>query len=109
VKISMIGCPFQTSFGCYISSLRDAIERKAASPVQWVASNCGCGDPVERGRQFQVLNCDYFEMPMPADYRSNPPGSAAPAALPRPRFYIGKQDGMQACRGMPRWSTSIRS
>jgi glycosyltransferase involved in cell wall biosynthesis len=67
----MIGCPFQTSFGCYISSLRDAIERKAASPVQWVASNCGCGDPVERGRQFQVLNCDYFEMPMPADYRSN--------------------------------------
>jgi hypothetical protein len=71
MKISMIGCPFQTSFGCYISSLRDAIGRKAASPVQWVASNCGCGDPIESGRQFQVLNCDYFDMPIPGEYRSS--------------------------------------
>jgi glycosyltransferase involved in cell wall biosynthesis len=73
MKISMIGCPFQTSFGCYISSLRDAIAKNTASPVQWVASNCGCGDPVERGRQFQILDCDYFEMPMPGEYRSKSP------------------------------------
>lgn len=71
MKISMLGCPFKTSFGCYISCLRDAIEKKTASPVQWVGSNCGCGDPVESGREFQVLNCDYFDMPMPGEYRSS--------------------------------------
>jgi glycosyltransferase involved in cell wall biosynthesis len=30
--------------------------------VQWVASNCGCGDPIEIARQFQTRDCDYFEM-----------------------------------------------
>jgi glycosyltransferase involved in cell wall biosynthesis len=70
MKITMIGCPFKTSFGLYISSLRDAIERKTGNRVQWVASNCGCGDPIEVGRDFQVHDCDYFAMPIPADFRS---------------------------------------
>jgi glycosyltransferase involved in cell wall biosynthesis len=39
-----------------------ALERAAGSPVQWVASNCGCGDPIEVARRFQTRDCDYFEM-----------------------------------------------
>jgi glycosyltransferase involved in cell wall biosynthesis len=62
MKIALIGCPFQTSYGGYISSLRSALERAAGSPVQWVASNCGCGDPIELARRFQAQDCDYFEM-----------------------------------------------
>ena len=62
MKITLIGCPFRTSYGGYISSLRSALERAAGSPVQWVATNCGCGDPIELARQFQAQDCDYFEM-----------------------------------------------
>ena len=36
--------------------------RKTGEPVQWVASNCGCGDDVEVNRQFQMPGCKYFEM-----------------------------------------------
>ncbi len=62
MKITLIGCPFRTSYGGYISSLRLALERTVGSPVQWVASNCGCGDPIEVAHRFQVQDCDYFEM-----------------------------------------------
>jgi glycosyltransferase involved in cell wall biosynthesis len=62
MKISLIGCPFKTTYGGYISSLRSGLERIAGSHVQWVASNCGCDDPIELSRQFQVTDCDYFEM-----------------------------------------------
>ena len=62
MKITLIGCPFRTSYGGYISSLRLAMERAAGSPVQWVASNCGCDDPIELACRFQVQDCDYFEM-----------------------------------------------
>ncbi len=62
MKIRLIGCPFRTSYGGYIFSLRLALERAAGSPVQWVASNCGCGDAVESARLFQTQDCDYFEM-----------------------------------------------
>ena len=62
MKITLIGCPFRTSYGGYISSLRSGLERAAGSPVQWVASNCGCDDPIELSRRFQVQDCDYFEM-----------------------------------------------
>lgn len=62
MKIALIGCPFQTTYGGYTSSLRSALERVAGSPVQWVASNCGCDDPMEVARRFQVQDCDYFEM-----------------------------------------------
>ena len=62
MKITLIGCPFRTTYGGYISSLRSALERAAGSPVQWVASNCGCDDPIELARRFQVQDCDYFEM-----------------------------------------------
>src|SRR6266702_7396377 len=38
--------------------------------MKWVASNCGCGDPIEVSRSFQAQHCDYFEMPIITDYRS---------------------------------------
>ena len=62
MKITIIGCPFQTTYGAYISSLRSALERNIGAPVQWVGSNCGCGDPNPEARQFQAGDCDYFEM-----------------------------------------------
>ena len=70
MRVSFICCPFKTSFGAYGSSLKSAIEVKTGSTVQWVASNCGCGDPMESGRQFQTQQCDYFDMPIPTDFRS---------------------------------------
>ena len=62
MKITMIGCPFRTTYGDYISSLRSGLERLNGLPVQWVSSNCGCGDPVEKARQFRIQDSDYFEM-----------------------------------------------
>jgi glycosyltransferase involved in cell wall biosynthesis len=62
MKIALIGCPFQTTYGGYISSLRSGLERTVGSPVQWVASNCACGDPIEVARRFHAQDCDYFEM-----------------------------------------------
>jgi glycosyltransferase involved in cell wall biosynthesis len=70
MQMTMICCPFKTSYGSYASSLMAAIERKTGSKVSWVASNCGCGDPVEMSRTFQAQQCDYFEMPIIGDYRS---------------------------------------
>jgi glycosyltransferase involved in cell wall biosynthesis len=64
MKISMIGCPFQTAFGSYIESLKTAIEKQPGNnEVHWVGSNCGCGVPVELEKKFQTRGCDYFEMP----------------------------------------------
>ena len=42
-------------------SLKKALENKTGSPVEWVASNCGCGDDVEIKRQFQMPGCKYFD------------------------------------------------
>ncbi len=70
MEMTMICCPFRTSYGSYASSLMAAIERKTGSKMKWVASNCGCGDPIEVSRSFQAQHCDYFEMPIITDYRS---------------------------------------
>lgn len=70
MRITLICCPFQTSYGWYADSLKKAIERKAGRSVQWIASNCGCGDPIEVGRQFQTRECAYFELPHVAEYQS---------------------------------------
>lgn len=71
MKIALIGCPFQTSYGYYIQRLGDALRAKAQ--VQWVAANCGCGDPVERERRFVTRDCTYFEWPVIESYRSSHP------------------------------------
>ena len=62
MKISIIGCPFRTSYGYYVELLRTALER-SGSPTQWIGSNCGCQDPIELARDFQTKNMDYFELP----------------------------------------------
>ncbi|HVV34267.1 MAG TPA: glycosyltransferase family 4 protein [Vitreimonas sp.] len=65
MKISIIGCPFRTTYGWYISSLRKALASVGGAMVMWVASNCGCGDPIEAARNFQAEaaeDADYFEM-----------------------------------------------
>ena len=72
MRITLICCPFKTSFGSYGSSLRAAIEKKTGNTVQWVASNCGCGTPMAVSRQFLMpkQQYDYFEMPIPGDFVS---------------------------------------
>ena len=69
MRVTFICCPFKTSFGSYAMSLKTAIEGKTGDSVQWIGSNCGCGDPIERTRQFQIPKdqCKYFEMPAFSD------------------------------------------
>ncbi|MDD5250642.1 MAG: glycosyltransferase family 4 protein [Rhodocyclaceae bacterium] len=64
MNIAMIGCPFRTSYGAYIKSLSAAIGRRTGSKVEWIGSNCGCDDPVERSRSFESSDIDYFELPI---------------------------------------------
>ncbi len=54
MQITLIACPFKTSYGAATESLKTALERQTGGKVQWVASNCGCGDEVEVARQFQM-------------------------------------------------------
>lgn len=63
MKISMISCWFATSYGAYTDSLRKALETHIGDEVKVVASNCGCGDPIEIRREFEDHRCDYFEQP----------------------------------------------
>lgn len=64
MRITLIGCPFQTSYGEANESLLKALEKRTGSPVEWVASNCGCGDEAERARRFQMPRekYRYFDM-----------------------------------------------
>jgi glycosyltransferase involved in cell wall biosynthesis len=62
MQVTFIACPFKTSYGAASESLKKALERKLRTNVQWVASNCGCGDDVEVARQFQMPGCcKYFD------------------------------------------------
>lgn len=70
MQITLICCPFQTSYGTYARSLKTALERKLDGHVNWLAANCGCGDPVEVERRFETPDCSYFELPVPGGYRS---------------------------------------
>jgi len=64
MRVTLIGCPFQTSYGEASESLLKALEKKKGFHVEWVASNCGCGDKAERTRQFQMPRekYKYFDM-----------------------------------------------
>lgn len=64
MRVTLIGCPFQTSYGEASESLLKSLEKKTGSPVEWVASNCGCGDKAERTRRFQMPRekYKYFDM-----------------------------------------------
>lgn len=61
MKITMIGCPFKTSYGYYAESLKGAIEKKTGGSIEWVASNCGCGDPAATNHLFEIPCSKYFE------------------------------------------------
>ncbi len=62
MQVTLIACPFKTSYGAASESLKKALEKKTGKAVQWLASNCGCGDDVEINRQFQMPGCTYFDM-----------------------------------------------
>jgi glycosyltransferase involved in cell wall biosynthesis len=63
MRVTFIGCPFKTSYGPATESLKKAMEKRMGDgEVEWVASNCGCGDDVEIARQFQMQGCKYFDM-----------------------------------------------
>ncbi len=62
MRLTFIGCPFRTSYGHYIDSLGRAIYAQFGDRIEWVASNCGCGDPMEQARIFQTKPSAYFEM-----------------------------------------------
>jgi glycosyltransferase involved in cell wall biosynthesis len=70
MRLTFIGCPFRTSYGHYIDSLRRAMSARSGDSIEWVASNCGCGDPVERDRLFQIQPTSYFEMSHVPDWES---------------------------------------
>lgn len=73
MRLTYIGCPFRTSYGHYIDSLRRTLQAQYREDIEWVASNCGCGDPVERDRLFQAKPSAYFEMSHVGDYDSPRP------------------------------------
>lgn len=73
MQITLIACPFKTSYGAATEALKTALEKKTAGKVQWVASNCGCGDEVEIARQFQVPGCKYFNAITITDHPSRNP------------------------------------
>lgn len=63
MKIKIITCWFATSYGAYTHHLRTALEKQLTDEVGIIASNCGCGDPLETARIFQNTRCDYFDFP----------------------------------------------
>ena len=70
MRLTFIGCPFKTSYGHYIDALRRTIQARYSNSIEWVASNCGCGDPIERDRLFQAKPSAYFEMSHVGSYDS---------------------------------------
>ncbi len=74
MKITMIGCPFETSYGYYAESLKEAMERRTGAPIEWLASNCGCGDPAESDHRFAIRCSNYFELPHLHNYALVPGG-----------------------------------
>ena len=73
MRLTFIGCPFKTSYGVYIDALRLALQNHCGERIEWVASNCGCGDPIERDRKFQTQPTAYFEMAHIGAYESRSP------------------------------------
>jgi hypothetical protein len=63
MRVKIISCFFTTSYGAYTDGLRQGLERRLGQEVGIIASNCGCGDPMERNRCFQDRRCELVEMP----------------------------------------------
>lgn len=102
MQITLIGCPFKTSYGAATESLKMALEKKTGSKVQWVASNCGCGDNVEIARQFQMPGCKYFDAITITDHPSPNPLKLWLKLKARKFFYYFRGNTGN-CRPAPRW------
>jgi hypothetical protein len=63
MNVKILSCWFRTSYGTYADGLRKGLERRLGNEVGVIASNCGCGDPVEVGRQFVDRRCQFVEFP----------------------------------------------
>lgn len=59
----MVSCWFATSYGTYTDGLRKGLERQLGREVGIIASNCGCGDPMEVSRTFVDQRCTFIEFP----------------------------------------------
>jgi len=62
MNVKILSCWFTTSYGTYTNGLRRALERRLGHEVGMIASNCGCGDPMEVGRKFMDLRCEFVEL-----------------------------------------------
>ncbi|MHB8346119.1 MAG: glycosyltransferase family 4 protein [Acidiferrobacterales bacterium] len=73
MRVKIVSCWFATSYGEYTDGLRRSLERQFGSEIGVIASNCGCGDPVEINRMFQDRNCEYVEFPHIIYFKSTNP------------------------------------
>ena len=87
MQVSFIACPFKTSYGVASEALKKALEKKLGTKVEWVASNCGCGDDVEVARQFQMPGCKYFDAITITDHPSRSPWKLRLKLAARKIFY----------------------
>lgn len=63
MNVKIVSCWFATSYGTYTNGLRKGLERKLGREVGIIASNCGCGDPMEVSRTFVDRRCSFIEFP----------------------------------------------
>ena len=63
MNVKIVSCWFATSYGTYTGGLRKALERRLGREVGIIASNCGCGDPMEVSRTFVDKRCSFVEFP----------------------------------------------
>jgi len=63
LNVKIVSCWFATSYGTYTDGLRRGLERKLGRDVGIIASNCGCGDPMEMSRTFVDQRCSFIEFP----------------------------------------------
>lgn len=62
MNVKILSCWFKTSYGTYTDGLRRALERRLGCEVGVIASNCGCGDPMEVDRKFVDSRCEFVEL-----------------------------------------------
>jgi glycosyltransferase involved in cell wall biosynthesis len=69
MNVKILSCWFTTSYGTYTDGLRRGLERLLGEEVGIIASNCGCGDPMEVSRRLMDRRCEFVEFPNVPDWR----------------------------------------
>ena len=103
MQVTLIACPFKTSYGAASESLKKALEKKTGKAVEWVASNCGCGDDVEINRQFQMPGCKYFDMITITDHPTPKRWKLWLKLKARKFFYYFRAGNTGNCRQGRKW------